>query len=369
MRIFWLFNHPAPYKVEFFNRLGKDNDLTVYFERTSEGGRNHTFYSKKALTFHALFGHPMKFGGINNYTREPIKYLKKHQDYDIIVLNGWRTFTEWRCISYCKKHHIPYIFYINGGIVRPKENNIAFAIKSHYISGAPYYMAPEASSKEYLIHYGAKQDRIILYPYGSIAEDECLQKPYPPEGIAKLRKKLGIEGERVYVSAGFFIERKNFEALIQVFVHMPKDHHLYLIGEGPLKKEYERLIQQLGLTNVHLLPYMAHEELFRFYRACDVFVFPSHEDIYGHVVIEALSQGLPVFSSKYVNAAKALAGLSPSNALLDFSNPKEAAAILCKPLPDGVKEEAIRLAGRYTFESSAKAHNEIFDKIAKEWQK
>ncbi|MBO6285234.1 MAG: hypothetical protein J6O18_02835 [Bacilli bacterium] len=39
MRIFWLFNHPAPYKVEFFNRLGKNNELTVYFERASEAGR------------------------------------------------------------------------------------------------------------------------------------------------------------------------------------------------------------------------------------------------------------------------------------------------------------------------------------------
>ncbi|MBR1847034.1 MAG: glycosyltransferase family 4 protein [Bacilli bacterium] len=366
MRIFWLFNHPAPYKVEFFNRLGKDNELTVYFERTSEGGRNATFYSKTPLTFHALFGHPLKLGGIDNYSRKPLRYLKNHDQYDLIVLNGWRTLTEHMCISYCRRHHIPYVFYINGGIVHPRENNIIYAIKSHYIAKANYYMAPESSSKEYLIHYGAKEEKIILYPYGSIAESEILEKPYDEQGVAKLRNKLHIEGKKVYVSAGFFIERKNFAALIRVFAHMPKDHVLYLIGEGPLKKEYESLIEKLGLTNVFLLPYKEHKELFRFYRACDVFVFPSHEDIYGHVVIEALSQGLPVFSSKNVNAAKALAGLTPSNALLDFSDPKAAAEALQTPLPDGIKQEAIETAKRYTFEESARVHNEIFKRIVEE---
>lgn len=360
MRIFWVFNHPAPYKVEFFNRLGKDNELTVYFERTSEAGRNAIFYSKTPLTFHALLGHPIKLGGINNYSRRPLKYLKKHQDFDIIVLNGWKTWTERLCISYCRRHHIPYVFYINGGIVRPKENNIVYAIKSHYISKATYYMAPEECSKQYLLHYGAKEDRIILYPYGSIAEEERLQKPYDASGIEKLRKKLHIQGKKVYVSAGFFIERKNFEALIRVFAHMPKDHVLYLIGEGPLKEAYESLIKKLKLENVFVLPYMDHKDLFRFYRACDVFVFPSHEDIYGHVIIEALSQGLPVFSSKFVNSARALAGLTPSNALLDFSKPEEAAKALQKELPEGVREEAIEIAKRFTFEASAEAHNRIF---------
>ena len=361
MRIFWLFNHPAPYKVEFFNRLGKDNDLTVYFERTSEGGRNGSFYSKRAETFHAIFGHPLKLGALNSFSFKPLKALKEHKDDDIIVLNGWRQYSERMAISYCKRHKIPYVFYINGGIIKPKENNIIYAIKSSYISGASLYLAPEPASKEYLLHYGAKEENIVLYPYGSIALDEVLPAPYPKESVQNIRKKLNIEGEKVFVSAGFFIKRKNFEALISLWPKMPKSSHLYLIGEGPEEKSYKALIQKYHLQNVHLLPYMDHKDLFRFYRACDAFVFPSHEDIYGHVVIEAMSQGLHVFSSKYVNAAKALAGLDTSSALLDFDKPDEVVATLNKDILLEDRVKAIEIAKRYTFEASAKAHQQIFE--------
>lgn len=368
MRIFWLFNHPAPYKVEFFNRLGKNNELTVYFERASEAGRNSIFYSKNPLSFHAYIGHPLILGGINNYSRKPLRFLKEHQNYDVIVLNGWRTWTERLAISYCKRHHIPYVFYVNGGIIRPKENNILYALKSSYISGADLYMAPEASSKDYLVHYGAKEDKIVLYPYGSIAEEEMLQQPYSLEAITKLRKKLNIEGEKVFVTAGFFIKRKNFEALISLWKSMPQDYSLYIIGEGPERKTYLSLIHKYNLQNVHVLPFMDHFKLFRFYRACDAFVFPSHEDIYGHVVVEALSQGLTVFSSKNVNAAKALAGLDTSNALLDFDQPEEVVSILTKPLPEDAKEKAIAMAKRFTFEASAVEHEKIFRRFIEEHQ-
>ena len=369
MRIFWLFNHPAPYKVEFFNRLGLLCDLTVYFERHKEGGRNATFYGKGVKNFHAYFGHPLILGSINSYSREPIKFLKKHEEYDLIVLNGWRTITERLCISYCKSHKIPYVFYINGGIIRKNENNIKYGIKRHYIAGARFYMAPDERSKEYLLHYGANPGSIALFPYGSVAHDEILSEPYSSSGIAKIRKKVGIAEGRAFVSAGFFIERKNFEALIQAWSLMPSTDHLYLIGEGKLEKTYARKIEQLHLENVHILPFMDHSNLFRFYRACDAFVFPSKEDIYGHVITEALSQGLPVFSSANVNASIRLIEPGVNGGIVDFDNIEEVAMVLKRPIRPETKQACIDSARQFTFENSAKAHEALFQKMVEALEK
>lgn len=360
MRIFWLFNHPAPYKVEFFNRLGLNNELTVYFERHKEWGRNAVFYGKRVASFHAYFGHPIVLGQYNSYSREPLKYLREHENYDLIVLNGWRTLTERMAISYCKKHHIPYVFYINGGIIRKNENNIMFSLKHNYISGARFYMAPDSRSKEYLVHYGAKEENVVVFPYGSVASDSILEKPYEKNGVAKLRKKLGIHEGRAFVSAGFFIPRKNFESLIGAWTYMPKTDHLYLIGEGKQRKTYEKLIKKNHLENVHLLPFMDHEGLFRFYRACDAFVFPSHEDIYGHVITEAMSQGLPVFSSPNVNASRSLIQPGVNGEIIDFDNVEEVAMMLRREIPVSMKEACIETSRRFTFEYSASKHNEIF---------
>lgn len=361
MRIFWLFNHPAPYKVGLFSRLGKLCDLTVFYERNKEGGRNKAFYDVMSENYEAIVGKPMKLGSFNNYSREPLRYLKNHEDYDLIILNGWRTMTERKAIQYCKAHHIPYVLYVNGGIVPKKESGLKKAYKTSYIRDASFYMAPDPESKKYLLHYGAKEDRILLYPYGSISQEEVLQKPYDKEGVLKLRKKLNIEGERVFVSSGFFIPRKGFDTLIRLWPKMPASRHLYLIGEGKEKKHLQSLIKELGLTNVHILPYMKHEELFRFYRACDAYLFPSHEDIYGHVVTEALSQGLPVFSTPNVNAAKLLIQDGVNGKLVTFD--ESFVGYIHNVDMGALKQNAIDSALPYTYEESAKAHLSIFESI------
>ena len=362
MRIFWLFNHPAPYKVELFSRLGKQCDLTVFFERAKEGERNKAFYDVDAASFTRVDGHPVLLGGTDNYTKEPLRYLNSSEKYDLIILNGWSTFTERKAIRYCQKRHIPYIFYINGGIVPEKEGGFKRRYKSSFIQGASFYLAPDERSKKYLLHYGAREDQIVLYPYGSVAEQEVLSKPYDIEGVAKLRSKLGIEGRRAFVSAGFFIKRKAFDTLIRFFAHMPKDDHLYLIGEGKEKKNYLRLIESLGLKNVHVLPYMSHSELFRFYRACDAFLFSSREDIYAHVITEALSQGLPVYSAPNVNAAHLLLKKGYNGGIVDFDDPKVAEELANTDFRS-LKENAISSIASYTYEASAKAHMEIFADI------
>ena len=360
MKIFWVFNHPAPYKVELFNALGKNNDLTVYFERRQEKGRNFTFYNEKVRSFHAIFGHPLKLGAFNNYSLKAKSLLKEHQKDDIVVINGWRTLTEQSLIRYCKHHKIPYVFAINGGIVKKNENNLAYSIKSSAISGASLYLAPDENSAEYLKHYGAASERIRLFPYGSIKEEEVLPSPIDEKTKLRVREKKGIQGKRAFVATGFFVGRKNFARLIKIWASMPKDHTLYLIGEGKEKKNYLHLISKLGLSNVFILPYMDHKELFKTYRAFDAFLFPTKEDIYGHVVAEALCRGLPVYASKSSNAAKLLIKDGENGRFLDFENDEEVVMALTSGFDESMASACIESSRGFTYESSAAKHEEIF---------
>ena len=40
MKVLFMTNVPSPYRVDFFNELGKLCDLTVYFEKKSSDERN-----------------------------------------------------------------------------------------------------------------------------------------------------------------------------------------------------------------------------------------------------------------------------------------------------------------------------------------
>lgn len=366
MKVFWLFNHPAPYKVDFFNELGKSCDLTVLFERANEAGRNAIFYSENPLTFHAVIARSLKLGGINNWTREPVRMIKNGH-YDLIVINGWRTVTERNVISYLKRHHIPYIFYINGGLIKAKENAIKFEVKRSYIKGANAYFCPDRNSAKYLTHYGADSSKIFLYPYSSIFASEVLPSPYTPYQKKALRDRIHLPGEKIFVSSGQFIERKNFGELIAIWKEMPKEWTLLLVGEGKQKKDYEKEKKDLGLDNVILLPFRPHKELLRLFRACDAFVFLSKEDIYGHVINEALSQGLPVVSSSHVNAAAHLIKNGYDGFLIDLGDPAAIEHAIAQSVDPMMQSNAIEVAKQNTIEISAQFHLEQFDRLIKEF--
>ena len=360
MKIFWVFNHPAPYKVRFFNALGINNDLTVYFERHFEKGRNLTFYSEQVHSFHALYGHPLKLGAFDNFSFKAKAILKEHQEDDIVVINGWRTLTEQSLIRYCKRQKIPYVFAINGGIVKKDENNISYSLKRDMISGASLYLAPDENSVEYLKHYGADPKRIRLFPYGSVSDEEILPEPVNEKTKTRVREKKKIQGTRAFVATGYFVKRKNFDRLIEIWRDMPKDNALYLIGEGREKKTYMRLIKKYHLENVFILPYMNHKDLFSIYRAFDGFLLPTKEDIYGHVVIEALARGLPVFASSCSNAAKMVVKDGVNGRLLDFNNTEEVVLALTKGFDPNLAPACIESSRAYSFERSALEHDKIF---------
>ena len=361
MKIFWLFNHPAPYKVDLFNELGKQTDFLAVFERDSEGDRNPLFYDRSAINFKAHFCKGVKLGVLNSYTSEPVKLLKQDQ-YDIVVLNGWRMIGERKAIRYCKKHHVPYVFAINGGIVPKKENPLIAKIKTKYISGASSYLCPDEKSKEYLVHYGADESKIHLFPYSTVHENEMVLSPYSEAQKAKLQDKYRILCKRMFISVGQLIERKNYGQLIRLWKDMPKEDVLVILGDGPLGEELQAQIKSEGLNNIYLFGQVDHAKSLEMMRMADAFVLLSKEDIYGHVINEAMSQGIPVIAPTTMNAACHLIENGKNGYLVNLDDEEGIAKALRSEFPTAMGEAALEVARQNTIERSASWHMEFFKK-------
>ena len=54
MNVLYLTNLPAPYRVDFFNELGKEVNLTVLYERQTAGDRDARWRSRNAENFREL---------------------------------------------------------------------------------------------------------------------------------------------------------------------------------------------------------------------------------------------------------------------------------------------------------------------------
>ena len=363
LKVLFVFNHPAPYKVRLFNALAQEVDLHVIFERTKTSNRNPLFYQAGPLnfTYSVLRGLPL--GEENHLSAGIVKFLK-HNTFDLIIMNGYSTLSEMLAIHYLKKQQIPYIFYINGGIVK-KENYIKYRIKRHFIKGANAYFSPCVEASEYLTHYGVNSDIIHHYPYSTIYESEIIPTLLTCEEKQKLRQVNAIPGEQVFVSISQFIKRKNNFALLKAWQHIDPKYHLVLIGEGPQKKLYEQFIDEHKMTNVTIKPFLKREALLQYIRMFDHFILLSKEDIYGHVINEAFSQGLDVIATPQMVAARHLVKPGENGYLVNYLDEvdviKKIIAITHRPL----NQKSIETAKNNTIEKMAESHIEILKRLVK----
>jgi glycosyltransferase involved in cell wall biosynthesis len=73
------------------------------------------------------------------------------------------------------------------------------------------------------------------------------------------------------------------------------DATLTMVGSGPAEKSWRRLAYQLGIeSNIEWINWMPHNKVIQMFRESDIMLFPSLHDSGGFVVLEALSEGLPV---------------------------------------------------------------------------
>ncbi len=363
MKILFVFNHPAPYKVRLFNEIAKLVDLDVIFERTKAKDRPADFYNCNTYDFNVKFLKRGSFGNENSLTNELKKIIKKsYRNYDLIIMNGYSTLTEMKAINYMKKKNIPFALYINGGVVR-KETKLKAKIKKHFISSAFTYFSPCIEADEYLKHYGVKEELIHHYPYSTFYEREIVGGPISDIEKNRIREEFNLPKGNLYISAGQYIDRKNNLLLISLFKDL-KDKQLVLFGQGPLKEAYLKYINENNITNVTVREFLKKNDLFTVMSACDCFVTLSKEDIYGHTTTEAMANGLPVISSDRVVSSRHLIQNGKNGYIVSLDKEEEIKNAI-NSINTNMIFSSILTAKENTIEKTAEAHAEIFKDIVK----
>ena len=108
-----------------------------------------------------------------------------------------------------------------------------------------------------------------------------------------------VSGLPVLVSAGRLNREKGFAHLIRAFavVRRTVECRLIILGEGPERRELERLISELELGEAVTLPGFK-DNPYSYMRSATAFVLSSLYEGFGNVIIEAMALGVPVVSTR-----------------------------------------------------------------------
>ena len=166
---------------------------------------------------------------------------------------------------------------------------------------------------DYLVELRMPRDRIFT-GYDVVDNDYFARSAKKVRSSEmEVRKKYGLP-KNYFVASARFIPKKNLVTLLRAYAEYgqrsdvrsqesgvsgrmaPWD--LVLLGDGPLKADLCRLIDDLRIRNRVLLPgFKQYEELPVYYALARAFVHASATEPWGLVVNEASASGLPVIVS------------------------------------------------------------------------
>jgi len=188
-------------------------------------------------------------------------------------------------------------------------------------------------------------------------------KTFSPGSRTRSRKLLGLPARaRIILHVGYDHPRKNIAAAIQALEKI-KDKNTILVRLGHTTPKTIELIKKLGVASrVRLIPSTPEQLLVHYYRAADVFVFPSSKD-YGLPILEAMASGTPVVSSNTTSMPE----LAGNAAILVPPTGEELAAGIERVLTNDKLSRRLEKAGKqqaakFTWKATALATLKSYEK-------
>jgi glycosyltransferase involved in cell wall biosynthesis len=156
--------------------------------------------------------------------------------------------------------------------------------------------------KNYLVEYiGVEEKSIFVRPY-MVPDAKVLL-----ENVNKSHINIPHLQSPVFLYVGRLEERKGIHYLLKACAILQeqgyRDYTLMIVGDGVQRQEFEALSRTYNLENcIKWVGWVNYGDLGHYFNAADVFVFPTLEDVWGMVVLEAMAFNKPILCSKWAGA-------------------------------------------------------------------
>jgi len=162
------------------------------------------------------------------------------------------------------------------------------------------------AGRDYLVEVlRAKADRVFVQPY-EIPDEKTLPAAIESaDSIAALQRPI-------FLFVGHIIPRKGLPLLLNACATLQKrgyeNYTLLVVGSGSQQEELEAFCQVNDLSDrVQWIGRVSYDQIGHYFRTADVFVFPTQEDTWGVVTLEAMLLGKPILCSRGAGTAELVA--------------------------------------------------------------
>lgn len=210
-------------------------------------------------------------------------------------------------------------------------------------------IVPSQVTADDCVAAGLEAERVHVVPHGAP------EWQVSAEEIAALRARHGLP-ERFVLWCGTFEPRKNLGGLLSAFAQVAeRDPSLGLVLVGPSGWGDAAVLPRSGpwSSRVHELGRLSTSDLRVAYAAAAAFCFPSTWEGFGLPVLEAMSVGTPVVTSRGTSMAEVV---GDAGVLVDPADPADIAAGIERAVSDEgqlLGRQALDRAAGFTWDDAA----------------
>lgn len=273
--------------MELLSLLSHDINLVILLSDDESKGRNSDWYSHEHGNAELITVKKPYYSQIRDLAKR----------CDLLVDSMYSTPIGIFAVSCFRLYRKKVFIHADGGIPRklPFYQDIAvrFFMNRHH-----YALSSGQVTDRYFRFYGFPQKNIFHYRFSSLNRETILTHQKMSFEKETYRSELGLSDTFTFISVGRALYRKGFDILLKAFKNSGLDRscRLLIVG-GEATPELKTIIDHFDIQNVSFYPFINKEELVKYYAASDAFVLCTREEIWGLVINEALSFGLPVIVS------------------------------------------------------------------------
>ena len=264
----------------------------------------------------------------------------------------------------------PLIITIHGSDLFPIQNVFLKKLQGFAACKADIITVnSEATGNELLRRFPHVREKVRIIPMGV---DTSFFRP------RRSRKPKSLRGKKIILFVGRLSDQKGVQYLVEAMpsiLSREKDALLFIIGEGPHRKELEALAGSYGMGHaVRFLGGLPQEKVAMYHGMCDVFVLPAlanrtGTEALGLALLEAMASGCAVVGTD-VGGIPSAVSHGKTGILVRQKNADDLAASITALLKNRKKASALGrrassfISRNYSWEQIAKKFDRAYRDVA-----
>ena len=307
-RVAVLHNLPAPYRLQLFDRLLRDDDLEVKIFFTGRPHSNRPLWKSDfgldddRVAYLPGISMPLRGRSADRINLNLGIGRIFSWDPEVVVLYGYQDFTNILVAMLCAARGTPFV--LSGEISYVWNSTFGgriFSPVAGMVARRATCLAPASKScAAFFSMLGARATCVKIIPPIPDVDRLALQAEARRPKRESIRSRFGLKGRFVVLYVGRLNDYKGIFEMFSAFdVVVPREPRvcLVVVGRGPLES-YVRKQVSAHQANSIFLGNLGDEDLMDLFAASDIHILPSWYEAYGVVAAESLAYGVPSIVTK-----------------------------------------------------------------------